>query len=169
MDCPPPPHFSYIGPEVDCPPTFRISDLKWTAPPPPPPPPHFRISDLKRIAPPPSPHFSYGAPPSLKSWIRPCCGVLVRIVFHKLPSVSVCCRELEDVLCILSLESVRLTCILDHPEFTTVCLNPLVLRVALAGTVTMRGEIIPLPLERNPFVVLVHCTEATTRHRNTHL
>ena len=26
----------------------------------------------------------------------------------------------------------------------------------------MRGERIPLPLERNPFVVLVRCTEATT-------
>ena len=32
-DCPPPPHFSYIGPEVDCPP-----------PPPPPPPPHHYFS-----------------------------------------------------------------------------------------------------------------------------
>ena len=55
----------------------------------------------------------------------------------------------------VSQESVRLTCIVDHPEFSTVCLNPLVLRVALAGTVAMRGERIPLPLERNPFVVLV--------------
>ena len=55
----------------------------------------------------------------------------------------VCCREL--------------TCIVDHPEFATVCLNPLVIRVALAGTVAMRGERIPLPLERNPFVVLVRC------------
>ena len=45
----------------------------------------------------------------------------------------VCCQELEDVLCILSQESVRLTCIVDHPEFATVCLNPLVYRVALAG------------------------------------
>ena len=63
-----------------------------------------------------------------------------------------CCRELEDVLCILSQESVRLTCIVDHPEFSTVCLNPLVLRVALAGTVAMRGERIPLPLERNSLV-----------------
>ena len=48
----------------------------------------------------------------------------------------VCCREL---LCILSQESVRLTCIVDHPELATVCLNPLVLHVALAGTVAMRG------------------------------
>ena len=81
-----------------------------------------------------------------------------------------CCRELEDVMCILSQELVRLTCIVDHPEFATVCLNPLVLRVAFAGTVAMRGERIPLPLERNPFVVLVHCTEATTNStENTHL
>ena len=41
----------------------------------------------------------------------------------------VCCRELEDVLSIFSQESVRLTCIVDHPEFATVCLNPLVLCV----------------------------------------
>ena len=83
----------------------------------------------------------------------------------------VCCRELEDVLCILSQESVRLTCIVDHPEFAaTVCLNPLVLRVALAGTVAMRGERIPLPLERNPFVMLMRCTEAITNGtENTHL
>ena len=61
-------------------------------------------------------------------------------------SECVCCRELEDVLSIFSQESVRLTCIVDHPEFATVCLNPLVLRVALAGTVAMIGERIPLPL-----------------------
>ena len=66
---------------------------------------------------------------------------------------------LEDVLCILSQESVRFTCIMDHPKFATVCLNPLVLRVALARTVAMRGERIPLPLERSPFVVLVCCTD----------
>ena len=54
-----------------------------------------------------------------------------------------CCRELEDIF---SQVSVRLTCIVDHPEFATVCLNPLVLHVALAGTVTMIGERIPLPL-----------------------
>ena len=57
-----------------------------------------------------------------------------------------CCRELEDVLSIFSQESIRLTCIVDHPEFATVCLNPLVLRVALAGTVAMIGERIQLPL-----------------------
>ena len=61
-----------------------------------------------------------------------------------------------------TVHTVRLTCIVDRPELlVTVCLNPLVLRVALAGTVAMRGERIPLPLERNPFVVLVRCTEAT--------
>ena len=59
--------------------SFRISDLKWTAPPPPPPPPpHFSyigpevdcpppplfVSDLKRIAPPPPPPplFGWGTP-----------------------------------------------------------------------------------------------------------
>ena len=64
----------------------------------------------------------------------------------------VCCRELEDVLSIFSHKSVRLTCIVDHPEFATVCLtcivdhpefatvclNPLVLRVALAGTIGLQ-------------------------------
>ena len=56
-----------------------------------------------------------------------------------------------------------------HCEFATVR-YPLVLRIALAGTVAMRGERIPLPLERNPFVVLVHCTEAATNGtENTHL
>ena len=64
----------------------------------------------------------------------------------------------------------QVTCIVDHPELATVCLNPLVLRVALDGTVAMRGERIPLPLEPNPFVVLVCCTEATTDGtENTHL
>ena len=47
-------------------------------------------------------------------------------------------RELEDVLSIFSQELVRLTCIVDHPEFATVCLNPLALRVALAGTIGLQ-------------------------------
>ena len=68
----------------------------------------------------------------------------------------VCCRELEDVLSIFSQESVRLTCIVDHPEFATVCLNPLVLRVALAGTVAMIRERIPLPLAHSGCYKLAH-------------
>ena len=68
--------------------------------------------------------------------------------------MCVCCRELEDVLSIFSQESVRLTCIVDHPEFATVCLNPLVLCVALAGTVAMIGERILLPLANRYLVQL---------------
>ena len=68
------------------------------------------------------------------------CGFLVCSVFHKLiERKCVCCQELVDVVRILSQESVRLTCIVDHPEFTTVCLNLLVLCVDLAGSVAMRG------------------------------
>ena len=61
--------------------------------------------------------------------------------------VCVCCQELEDII---PQESGLFACILDHPEFATVCLFKnvplgLVLRVALAGTVTVRGETIMLP------------------------
>ena len=72
------------------------------------------------------------APPSWKYIVVFLCAVYS--TSYSTERECVCCWELEDVLCILSQESVRLTCIVDHPEFATVCLNPLVLRVALAGT-----------------------------------
>ena len=54
------------------------------------------------------------------------CSVRVRSTVY-IPQATerecVCCRELEDVLSIFSQESVRLTCIVDHPEFATVCLK----------------------------------------------
>ena len=81
----------------------------------------------------------------------------------------VCCRELEDVLCILSQESDRLTCIVDHPEFASL-LKPASASCCISWNFAMRGERIPLHLERNPFIVLVRCTEATTNGtENTHL
>ena len=39
-----------------------------------------------------------------------------------------------------------LTCLVDHHEFDIVCLNPAVLRVALAGIAATRGDPIRLPL-----------------------
>ena len=43
---PPPPHFSYIGPEAPAPPTFRIPDLKR----PPPPGLHMRKTEIEQVA-----------------------------------------------------------------------------------------------------------------------
>lgn len=50
-----------------------------------------------------------------------------------------CCQELPHLSHVLN-NPVKISCIVTHPEFAAACLQPLILRLALIGFMSMRGD-----------------------------